>query len=913
MENNYIIHGLNIALKNEIKYLTRAFIIQKRSTIFQKEKYVLIAITRTSLLLISISLSTVISNQNLDTVTSIIFPKKEDKLIILFSNKKLTLNINDRSNFYKALSCNYSLYYMEKYYQVKELCILEKRKRKANKEIGTGEFVLYHNKNGYSYYISHHHIFEKGYHKIKEISLFINVSKLFEISKDGNDEIGKCFRGEIRELLEKKYERWIMIKEEHPYNKKMNINNDNAMWECRRIEYITSTNYKITIIFLRREFIPPFYLHFQDIMITMVEPITSVSNSKVIETVADTMYCTNREESCHHFQYDQILTANSEGLLLDEKTYDFYYYVLNLRGKKAYIFGLKYLYKLIYLCDPHSSLIGIVWNLLFEEEIECQKEGYGIVLAKYSIDTIIREFIENINIYNSGDYFLKYKLRWEEKIWRYLGFVVNGGINKDFTFEEVLLGYNTNKDNMGKIGEQIEKMLYFNDKIINWNLFKFLLKKKKITLFIKNANALHKILEEKLSEENIDISFVTNLKIFISHYQMKNRINFAPLVTPILKGLTNKFSSQNLILELLKLVNEMLFPETVKELLKDSQFITILEKCILSSNEKIIFISIKILNALLYFINASKNTIDLDEIIPNLDSIISILLDIITNYSANKNKFVSIYHYDYLTTKSCFIILINMLKIKHQYIYEKIKKIILENQENLAGHFKEAILYYLNESETETRKKADIFSMQITILKFLNILLRKNYSDSRSFLEINYGSLINSICFQNLDFAKSIENESFSIIEEENDLNIRKLELVIKFSLIIMKQNPQLITQLKEYENFPYETILITLQNFRKKYQDTPNKNDNNGSTTQSSQTNNNNSFTCSNNNDGNLSISFNKMEDISKSDFSFNDISVIKEEDHESSPRTFQNYFCKEKVKKLKIKRKFRKKSDAK
>ena len=134
--------------------------------------------------------------------------------------------------------------------------------------------------------------------------------------------------------------------------------------------------------------------------------------------------------------------------------------------------------------------------------------------------------------------------------------------------------------------------------------------------------------------------------------------------------------------------------------------------------------------------------------------------------------------------------------------------------------------------------------MQITILKFLNILLRKNYSDSRSFLEINYGSLINSICFQNLDFAKSIENESFSIIEEENDLNIRKLELVIKFSLIIMKQNPQLITQLKEYENFPYETILITLQNFRKKYQDTPNKNDNNGSTTESSQTNNNNSFT---------------------------------------------------------------------
>ena len=133
MENNYIIHGLNIALKNEIKYLTRAFIIQKRSTIFQKEKYVLIAITRTSLLLISISLSTVISNQNLDTVTSIIFPKKEDKLIILFSNKKLTLNINDRSNFYKALSCNYSLYYMEKYYQVKELCILEKRKRKSNK------------------------------------------------------------------------------------------------------------------------------------------------------------------------------------------------------------------------------------------------------------------------------------------------------------------------------------------------------------------------------------------------------------------------------------------------------------------------------------------------------------------------------------------------------------------------------------------------------------------------------------------------------------------------------------------------------------------------------------------------------------------------------------------------------------
>lgn len=392
---------------------------------------------------------------------------------------------------------------------------------------------------------------------------------------------------------------------------------------------------------------------------------------------------------------------------------------------------------------------------------------------------------------------------------------------------------------------------------------------------------------------------------------MKNRINFYPLITPILKGLTNKFSSQNLILELLKLVNEMVFPEVVKELIKDPQFITILEKCILSSNEKITFISIKILNSLLFFINASKSTIDLDEIIPNLDSIISNLLDIITNYSANKNKFIPIYHYDHLTTKSCFIILLNMLKIKHQYIYEKIKKIILENQENLAGHLKEAILYYLKESETEKRKKADILSMQIIIIKFLNILLRKNYSDSRSFLEINYGALINNICFQNLVFAKSIENESFSIIEEENDLNIRKLELVIKFSLIIMKQDPQLISQLKEYESFPYETILITLQNFLKNCQDTPNKNDNNGSTMESSQANNSYSFTCLNNNDGNLSISYNKMEDISKSDFSFNDISVIKEEDNENTPRAFQNYFYKENVKKLKIKRKFRKKSE--
>lgn len=913
MENNYIIHGLNIALKNEIKYLTKAFIVQKRSTIFQKEKYVLIAITRTSLLFISISLSSVLSNKNLDTITSIIFPQKENKLIILFSNKKLTLIINDRCNFFKALSCNYSIYYMEKYYQVKELCTFEKKKFKANKEIRTGEFVLYHNKNGYSYYIPYYHVFEKGNHKIKEISLFVNISRFFEISKHRNDEIGRCFRGKTRELLDIKYERWIMIKEEHPYNKKMNINNDNAMWECRRIEYMTSTNNKITIIFLRREFIPPFYLYFQDIMITMIEPITSVSNSKIIETAADTVYYTNSEKSSHHFQYEKILTANIEGLLLDEKSYNFYYYVLNLRGKKTYIFGLKYLYKLIYLCDPHSSLIGTVWNLLFEEEIECQKEGYGIVLSKYSIDTIVRDFIETINIYNSGDYFLKYKLKWEEKIWRFLGFVVNGGINKDFTFEEVLLGYNTNKENMGKIGEQIERMLYYNDKIINWNLFKFLLKKKKITLFIKNTSALHKILENKLSEENIDISFVTNLKIFISHYQMKNRIEFYSLITPILKGLTNKFSSQNLILELLKLVNEILFPEVVKELLKDSQFIKILEKCFLSSNEKIIFISIKILNALLFFINAGKNSIDLDEKIPNLDSIISILLDIITNYSANKNKFIQIYHYDYLTAKSSLIILLNMLKIKHQYIYEKIKKIILENQENLAGRLKEAILYYLNEFETETLKKADILSMQIIIIKFLNILLKKNYSDSRSFLEINYGILINNICFQNLDFAKSIENKSFSIIEEENDLNIRKLELVIKFSLIIMKQNPKLINQLKEYESFPYETILMALQNYRKTCIDTPNKNDNNGSTTESSQTNNSYSFTCLNNNDGNLSITLNKMEDISQSDFSFNDISVTKEEDNENGPGTFHNYLYKERVKKLKIKRKFRKKSDAK
>ena len=57
------------------------------------------------------------------------------------------------------------------------------------------------------------------------------------------------------------------MKSGQSYNKKMNLNNDKAIWDCIRLKYNTSTNERIIIIILRRKFIPPLYTSFQDIMI----------------------------------------------------------------------------------------------------------------------------------------------------------------------------------------------------------------------------------------------------------------------------------------------------------------------------------------------------------------------------------------------------------------------------------------------------------------------------------------------------------------------------------------------------------------------------------------------------------------------------------------------------------------------
>ena len=878
-------YSVLLSINNDIKYYTEGLLIKKNK---KDNKNIFMLLTSENIMIMTCSMTTIIEKYSYDDINEItINPTHSNKLTILFSQgANYSFSFHDRDALLKAIECYYSLYHMIKYNKIKELKINNKVNKQIPQQISINGYILYHNKNGYSYLLPNNYRDEKGFHIINNtLKILVRVSKVEEINQS-NKTIGYSFQEIIHSYLQEKYTRFITMKSNQTYNKKMNIKNDKAIWDCIRLKYITSTNERIIIIILRRKFIPPLYTSFQDIMIAQIEPLSSKKNNFIIETIADSIYY--NEKANYDFQckqYNRILLANVESLILDEDTFRFYYTHLNIKGKDCYLFALKYLYKIINIVDSKSSLKEDLWDMLIEKETSYKNDK--------TIDEIINEFILPINTNNSREYLLKYKDIWTEKIWRYLGFVVNRGIIDTFGYQELL------SSNKKYINEQICNLLYYNNTIINWNLFNYLLKENKILLYIKNINILISLLSNRLNESNVDIELLYNLKTFIYRYPSDKRLIFLPILYQLIRLIKeyNKYSEET-TLAVLTLIKEYSFDEGVNIMVQDKSFINQIIQFVNHSNEKIIFITLRIINSMFNTINSQSLHTNIDIIIPNIDVLLFKVISIITSFSFDKENTIDDYYYDIITIKSCFIILVNLLKLNHSLIYEKLRAVLVEKEQKLSDSLTRYIMYYLNENKSKLKpeySKYDIESLQIMILKFLNMFIRHNYSASLSLLEINYGKLINEICDKHIIFVQSIQNGTLSSFDEDNDIKIRKLEYLIRLSLTIMKQNKDIINELKQYKNFPFNIVLTILEENRKK---------NFGNKIDSSSVYKVNNDTSS---------SFNKMDDISRTELSINDISAIKEEESSKmrSSKSISLYSDEPKVKKIKFKRKFKKKNE--
>ena len=876
-------YSVLLSINNDIKYYTEGLLLKKNK---KDNKNIFMLLTSESIMIMPCSMSTIIEKYSYDDINEITLnPIHSNKLTILFEQgANASFFFHNRDALLKAIECYYSLYHMIKYNKIKELKINNKVNKQIIQQITINGYTLYHNKNGYSYFLPNHYRDEKGFHIINnEVKILVRVSKVEEMNQRN---IGYSFQEGIHSYLQKHYKRYITMKSGQSYNKKMNLNNDKAIWDCIRLKYNTSTNERIIIIILRRKFIPPLYTSFQDIMIVQIEPLSTKKNNCIIETIADSIHYNekvNYDFQCK--QYNRILLANVESLILNEETSRFYYNNLNIKGKYCFLFALKYLYKVINIIDNKSSLKEELWDMLIEKEPNYKNDK--------TIDEIINDFILSINTNNSKEYLLKYKDIWTEKIWRYLGFVVNRGIIDSFGYQELL------SNNKLSINEQICCLLYYNNTIINWNLFNYLLKENKILLYIKNINILITLLSNRLNESNIDIELLINLKTFIYRYPSDKRLIFLPILNQLIKIIKdyNKYSEET-ILAVLTLIKEYSFDEGVNVMIQDKSFIERIITFVNHPNEKNIFITLRIINSMFNTINSQSLHSNIDIIIPNINVLLFKVISIITSFSFETEQKINDYYYDIITIKSCFIILVNLLKLNHSLIYEKLRTVLVEREKKLSDSFTRYILYYLNEKKSKLKpeySQYDIQSLQIMIFKFLNMFIRNNYIASLSLLDINYGKLINEICDKHIIFVQSIQNGTLSSFDEDNDIKIRKLEYLIRLSLTIMKQNKDIINELKQYKNFPFNIILNILEENRKK--NIESKNDS--------------SSGYKINND--TSSSFNKMDDISRTELSIKDISAIKEEESSKirSSKSISLYSDEPKVKKIKFKRKFKKKNE--
>lgn len=385
----------------------------------------------------------------------------------------------------------------------------------------------------------------------------------FQVSKDDIDisyYANMSFLNSI--IFIDKIEKYWIISNQY-YLKKFNLSQDKARWEGYRIDCRTggNSNENIVYIYLRRKFIPPFFDTFIDITIKLREPYIenyielSEDAQLILETIADSL--TFVEKSLGVSEYENLLNARLEGLLLDDYSLNFFYNNLRITGLDCYKFGLDYVFKIITLLEdtqkeqimPIKSFYKIKiidfyknYNKIYNKEV-FNYNDYEKFIKFNDVDLVIRNFEKLISTNSNQEYFSRHKPAWEFKIWRYLGYCLNGGLTNDkFNLTDIINIYkNMNGGTLKyQIGIQLNSVL--NLKIINYKNEKL---EPKITTIINNFSTIKGI------EFNNNIMCIyIKTGVLMSIQGIENELNYSLFI---------KFLLENyLTYDLLKAVSEFL-------------------------------------------------------------------------------------------------------------------------------------------------------------------------------------------------------------------------------------------------------------------------------------------------------------------------------------------------------------------
>ena len=891
-KENIIINSISKALNTEIKYITLALTSGKNQ--YKKEineKKIVICMGTEKLFILLDDLQEVKLEIEYDAITKI-YIDKDNSVSVLISLDSLKFKgskkyegvyifIKDRPLFVKSLLCYHTIYFMEKYGIVTELSVKEKnlnlRFKKEGSLLNKGKEVIHNTPEGFEKRQRYNAEFflkscidsenddifilntTKGGKQYKSVLKFEFKEALpiynFEINKNDRDLnfFATNHSTSYMRSVEKLAKFWI-IKNLH-YMKKFNLNSDRARWEGIRIEARTAEYYNqndnkiegknenFIFLYLRRKFIPPFYDSYMDIVIIFSEPFDqdnleiSYEGELIVETIADSLYF--NEKTIAGNEYINLLEAKVESLLIDEDSFEFFYNNLKIFGIECHRSAVNYVYRLLILLEEHcKEQVEKIQKVFFEKVIKVNQlcvNNFDPIEFKNEIkqndlEEIVKEFIEKVNTMNSQDYFNQVKNTWEVKVWRYLGYCVDGGVTNDmFNLEKFINIYKVIANNSTihtyQLGIQISNLLnirLFNhsgDKldskistIINQvnDIKTFEFNEKVMNILIKTgtlktiqgiennnnyANFLKYMLDTKPTAKFLEALSIFLKDISADPESSSAEQNLRKSLNTILSSLMSIYRNTKLCPILLNHSCRCLCILTCSQIDKNNKT-KILQDNVIEiicfyldyPDEKLLFGSLKLLGNILPELREN-----LAEILYKNSKLIPKLTEVLAGTGVPGT-----YH-SLKTIQSVVIILINLLKMQTTIVKDKLSS---TQNRNFIGY----LLKFINEDPTivenpSTRSQQELLvPLQKHIFEFFDYMVRKNY-ELRQFMQSQY-DIVNNI----KQLAKKNEQFLIDVIEMNNTQKkykdliepiTIKLDHMLKFTFYFMYGDTEIINALK--------------------------------------------------------------------------------------------------------------------
>ena len=263
------------------------------------------------------------------------------------------------------------------------------------------------------------------------------------------------------------------------YLKKFNLNEDKCVWDGWTIECRTSDpiykNY--VFIYYRRKFLPPFFDRMTNIVFILEERCSSekyLINPKAYEvicTMSNSLQLEHNDLAIK--EYENLLKAKFDGLLLDDETYYYFQNIIKIYGRDCYIYGSAVLLNILNFLEdnikekekitPLKSYLDLKKKSLFSNDNNISNSD----LHKKRLRVILEQFFQILDpmenkreeerkklemesddgkkgestpgISQQRLAFISSKMKWKSKVNRFLFYCINGGLTDfGFTMENML-------------------------------------------------------------------------------------------------------------------------------------------------------------------------------------------------------------------------------------------------------------------------------------------------------------------------------------------------------------------------------------------------------------------------------------------------------------------------------------------